>query len=407
MKRIRILPLLLALILCLSGCSELLVALSQLDTTDCYDSQLYLSEYESNWQYSLLSDSFKSYYGSLYTAVTDTYTSDTTFEFSDEQDNKQTASGVRVRFPGAQLSEADITLLYEAFSRDNPHMFYLDRIYRMEGHKDKDGNPFYDTMMLHFRFTAEERIRYAAELEEAADRLLKNLPTEKDPYFTELYLHDRLNEDCTYDVEAAADKQGSDVMAYTVYGALVDGSAVCEGYARAMQLLLNRVGIAATVINGTAVETEEAHMWNLIRLNDTHYYLDPTWNDNQDKGYHTYFNITSEELDKTHRIAPNQAAAVTCTATKDNYFVRNNTYVDTYHRQSIAEIIAARVRQGDTNVQLKFAPDKFNNGLLFLKNGPLTFELVNEQLSKDDLTLWDYALWVDKETNTLTLSKAK
>ena len=407
MKRIRILPLLLTLILCLSGCNELLVALSQLDTTDRYDSQRYLSEYESNWQYSLLSDSFKSYYGSLYTAVTDTYATDTTFQFTDEQDDKQTSSGVRVRFPGAQLTEADITLLYEAFSRDNPHMFYLDRVYRMEGRKDKEGNPYYDTMMLHFRFTAEERIRYAAELEAAADQLLNHLPSEKDPYFTELHLHDQLNRDCTYDTEAAADKQGSDVIAYTAYGALVDGSAVCEGYARAMQLLLNRVGIAATVINGTAVETEESHMWNLIKLNDNYYYLDPTWNDNQDKGYHTYFNITSEELAKTHRIAPNQAAAVTCTATKDNYFVRNNTYVDTYHRQTIAELIAARVQQGDTHIQLKFAPDKFNNGLLFLKNGTLTFELVNEQLSKDDLTLWDYVLWVDKETNTLTLSKAK
>ena len=407
MKQLRILPFLLALTICLSGCGDLLSLLSQLDTTDCYDSQLYLQEFETNWQYSLLDSELQSYYGSLYTAVSETYATDSTIEFTDEKNNSQIVAGVRVRFPGAKLSENDITVLYEALSRDNPHLFYLDRIYRMEGRKNKDGDPYYDTMLLHYRFTPQERVTYTNELTTATEKILKDLPKEKDLYFTELTLHDRLVAGCTYDTDAAADTENSDVMAYTAYGALVEGSAVCEGYARAMQLLLNRAGIATTVINGTSVETKESHMWNLVSLNGNYYYLDPTWNDNQDKGYHTYFNITSADLLKTHIIAPNQAVAISCTATADNYFIRNNTYIDTYHRQTIAEIIAKCVRNGDTTIQLKFAPDKFSNGLLFLKNGTLTFELVNEQLEQHHLTLWDYVLWIDKETNTLTLTKGE
>ena len=407
MKHLRILPVLLALTICLSGCGDLLSLLSQLDTTDCYDSQLYLQEFETNWQYSLLDSELQSYYGSLYTAVSETYATDSTIEFTDEKNNSQIVAGVRVRFPGAKLSENDITVLYEALSRDNPHLFYLDRIYRMEGRKNKDGDPYYDTMLLHYRFTPQERVTYTNELTTATEKILKDLPKEKDLYFTELTLHDRLVAGCTYDTDAAADTENSDVMAYTAYGALVEGSAVCEGYARAMQLLLNRAGIATTVINGTSVETKESHMWNLVSLNGNYYYLDPTWNDNQDKGYHTYFNITSSDLLETHIIAPNQAVAISCTATVDNYFIRNNTYIDTYHRQTIAEIIAKCVRNGDTTIQLKFAPDKFSNGLLFLKNGTLTFELVNEQLEQHHLTLWDYVLWIDKETNTLTLTKGE
>ena len=407
MKRLRLLVILLALTVCLSGCGNLLTFLSQLDTDDCYDALLYLSEYENNWQYSLLDNSLKEYYGSLYTAVIETYDDNSEIEFTDENDLTQTITGVRVRFPGARLSENDITVLYEALSRDNPHMFYLDRVYRMEGRKDKDGNPYYDTMLLHYRFNTEERIAYSNALNSAVEAILNDLPQEDDLYLTELTLHDRLVDGCTYDTDAAADEGNSDIMAYTAYGALVEGSAVCEGYARAMQLLLNRVGIATTVISGTAVETKESHMWNLISLNSEYYYLDPTWNDNQDRGYHTYFNITSEDLNKTHIIAPNQAASVSCDATKDNYFIRTGTYIDTYHRQTIAEIIAERVREGDTTIQLKFADDKFSNGLLFLKNGTLTFELVNEELKKDQLTLWNYILWVDKETNTLTITKGE
>lgn len=406
MKRLRMLPVLLALVYALSGCDSLISVLSQLDTTDCYDSLLYLEEYENNWQYSLLDESLKPHYGSLYTAVTETYDTDSTFAFTDESNNTKTVAGVRVRFPGAKLTESDITTLYEALSRDNPHMFYLDRIYRMEGRKDRDGTPYYDTMLLHYRFDANQRVTYASELTDAATALLKDLPTEKDLYFTELVLHDRLVKGCTYDTEAAADDDASDIMAYTAYGALVEGSAVCEGYARAFQLLLNRAGIPTTVINGTAVDTNEPHMWNLILLNDRHYYVDPTWNDNQDKGYHTYFNVTSDELAKTHTASPKQAAVVTCTATKDNYFIRHDTLIDTYHRQTIAEKIAQRVRAGDTTIQLKFTSDTFNNGLLFLKNGSLTFEMVDEALKSDGLSLWEYVLWIDKETDTLTIIKA-
>ena len=53
----------------------------------------------------------------------------------------------------------------------------------------------------------------------------------------ELYLFDSLASRCSYDTEAASN--GENWKAYTQYGALVDGKAVCEGYARAMQSLLS------------------------------------------------------------------------------------------------------------------------------------------------------------------------
>lgn len=64
-------------------------------------------------------------------------------------------------------------------------------------------------------------------------------------------------------------------------GALVDGKCVCEGYARAFQLLCEQAGIDAVCILGNAKSNgeTEGHMWNAVRIDGIWYYCDPTWND--------------------------------------------------------------------------------------------------------------------------------
>lgn len=63
-------------------------------------------------------------------------------------------------------------------------------------------------------------------------------------------------------------------IAYTAYAALVDGAAVCEGYATAFYRLALELGIDARLVHGTA---GEAHAWNLVELDGQYYYMDATW----------------------------------------------------------------------------------------------------------------------------------
>ena len=71
----------------------------------------------------------------------------------------------------------------------------------------------------------------------------------------------------------------------TAYAALIQGQAVCQGYAVAMYRLLRECGVNARVITGTA--DGEPHAWNLVELDGVYYNLDVTWDD--ERGTQDYF----------------------------------------------------------------------------------------------------------------------
>lgn len=64
-------------------------------------------------------------------------------------------------------------------------------------------------------------------------------------------------------------------------GVLLDGRAVCEGYAQTFLYLCKRAGIPCINIIGQGVSNEgaEGHMWSAVRIEDTWYVTDVTWND--------------------------------------------------------------------------------------------------------------------------------
>lgn len=62
---------------------------------------------------------------------------------------------------------------------------------------------------------------------------------------------------------------------YTAYGVLVEQDAVCQGYALAYKLLLNKAGIESGVVISNAMH----HEWNYIKLDGKYYYVDVTWDD--------------------------------------------------------------------------------------------------------------------------------
>ena len=72
----------------------------------------------------------------------------------------------------------------------------------------------------------------------------------------------------------------------TVYGPLVAHESLCEGYSKAMKLVLDKAGIPCVTIQGVYKHTEEQmelHMWNYVRIhegeNDVWYGVDATFDD--------------------------------------------------------------------------------------------------------------------------------
>ena len=79
---------------------------------------------------------------------------------------------------------------------------------------------------------------------------------------------------CSYNSGAVSVYQP---MSCEAYGALVEGSAICEGYAKAFKLLCNRAGIACEIVGGTV--NGEAHMWNYVQIGGDYYLVDATFDD--------------------------------------------------------------------------------------------------------------------------------
>ena len=390
-----------AISLLLGGCSLPLPGNHTADTSKVqyYDASKYIDEFSEHLQYQQLTDSEKYAYGQIYTAVRDHETIDTTVH--DMSGKEQ--PGLRIALTNAQFTREQMSRLFEIFFRDNPQFFYLDRTYSLEGY-EANGKTVYDTLLLQFTMDAAQRTTAIDKFNQAVNTYLDARPHTDDDYEIELYLHNRLLQSCIYDTQAAASSSTEYANAYSAYGALVEGKAVCEGYAKAMQLLLNASSIPATVVLGNAVEDNESHMWNLVQINGSYYYLDPTWNDDDEgnRVLHTYFNITSEALLRTH-IPEGGSFTRDCTALTDNFHYRNGTYIDTYERDMIAECIAKRIQAGDTAIQLRFADGKYENALLFLKNATLTQKNVNKHLSKT--TMWDYELRTQAKQGTIVIIK--
>lgn len=107
------------------------------------------------------------------------------------------------------------------------------------------------------------------------------------------FAHDKLVREISYNHKAAAETSKKIISwfpkneyqyAGTAYGALVNSSAVCAGYAKAFQILLNKSGYDCGYITGKT--TGGLHAWNELYLNNTTYCFDVTWDDQGD--YHEY-----------------------------------------------------------------------------------------------------------------------
>ncbi len=97
-------------------------------------------------------------------------------------------------------------------------------------------------------------------------------------------IHDYLADNIVYDNTI------SESNIFDVYGALVNGVCVCEGYAEATKLLCDREGIPCLNVIGTG--DGGAHKWNYVQMNDDKWYLyDATWDDQGVNTFYSYFLI--------------------------------------------------------------------------------------------------------------------
>lgn len=96
-------------------------------------------------------------------------------------------------------------------------------------------------------------------------------------------------ENCTYDQSA-----DDDSISHIPYSLFHLGSAVCDGYTGAYNLLLRLEGIHCTAFS------HEAHIWTVATLDGEEVHIDTTWGDSLDKPNYEYFAMTPQESWECH-----------------------------------------------------------------------------------------------------------
>ena len=204
-----------------------------------------------------------------------------------------------------ELVAGEIQMIYDAYRRDHTEHFWIGNSY---SYTSKELLPTYI-------MEGDELAAARATFDQRVNEILSAIPVGTSEFDIELYLHDLLAGGITYTESANA---------HNSYGAIVEGQAVCEGYAEALQYLLQRSGICSFIITGSSINPTtaqaEGHAWCAVKIDGNFYHVDLTWNDQGANLYHAYFNLTDEQIQLDHQIEETAYPLPVCNSTEQNYF---------------------------------------------------------------------------------------
>ena len=146
----------------------------------------------------------------------------------------------------------------------------------------------------------------------------------------------------------------------SILSAMSRHQATCAGYARSFQYLMGQLGIPCVLATGE-MEDGEAHGWNIVKCNGSWYQMDVTWGDPVDPDgtpgssvQYTYCLVTDEEILRDH-IPDDLLPMPVCTATADNYFIRERLQFDVWDREAYTAAMAEAVIRGQECFDVRFS----------------------------------------------------
>ncbi|WP_035773494.1 InlB B-repeat-containing protein, partial [Butyrivibrio sp. VCD2006] len=208
------------------------------------------------------------------------------------------------------LNDVDISSVRNALNFDHPEE--LEGMLHLPAHvviSSSSGGTVRYAYYCFFRrgsdYTGSQIAAMEDELQNALSNTYSSIALSGSDVDKELAIHDALIKKIEYDHECADNNSVYDV-AHTAYGALVDGSAVCDGYSKAFKMLLQKAGIESHVVAGFG--NGGGHAWSVVKLDSDYYEVDVTWDDQEKYSSalyynmlsHDYFNRTTEDF-KSHQ----------------------------------------------------------------------------------------------------------
>lgn len=200
----------------------------------------------------------------------------------------------KIVYDYSRLSDVSINKAVLVFINENPDVFWISNTYSYayEGNK---------TVLYFNSYVSQgDCSKMSSDLLDVLQKFSNSLPDGLSDYELEKYVFDYITKNCKYDTATSSGNENW--KSYTAYGALVDKTAVCEGYSKAALKLLNMCGVDSALVCGY-IKGTYSHMWNIVKISGNWYHLDITGCDDDTLVTHKYFNLTDDTIKESHVIS--------------------------------------------------------------------------------------------------------
>ena len=271
---------------------------------------------------------------------------------------RELLKGIRAREKEFYLTISDddsIDRSYHAVLKDHPEIFWVhnrEKIYKTT-YSDSD----YCVFTPGYTYTDGEIDEIQTAMEQSFQEVRALIPEDAGDY-------EKVRIVYTYVIDHTQYQTGEDDQ--SIAGVFWKKSAVCAGYAGAVQYLLERLDIPCIYVDGSTKGSTEGHAWDIVKIGQEYYYVDATNGDQPDflNGdaaqleehktiLYDYLCPFPEEYEKTY--SPSEELTVpACTAKDLDFYVLNQGYFEDYSWQDIYDYCKMRLDNGAAVVRFKF-----------------------------------------------------
>ena len=271
---------------------------------------------------------------------------------------RELLKGIRAREKEFYLTISDddsIDRSYHAVLKDHPEIFWVhnrEKIYKTT-YSDSD----YCVFTPGYTYTDSEIDEIQTAMDQSFQEVRALIPEDAGDY-------EKVRIVYTYVIDHTQYQTGEDDQ--SIAGVFWKKSAVCAGYAGAVQYLLERLDIPCIYVDGSTKGSTEGHAWDIVKIGQEYYYVDATNGDQPDflNGdaaqleehktiIYDYLCPFPEEYEKTY--TPSEELTVpSCTAKDLDFYVLNQGYFEDYSWQDIYDYCKMRMDNGAAVVRFKF-----------------------------------------------------
>lgn len=294
---------------------------------------------KSTFYYNTLTDEQKKIYASISNAV---------------KNIKNKAKVIDYNYIDDSTTMIDTKIAIQNFFLDHPEVFYVKNEYTVSTIDLLNSK----RIEVELNYNIENEIELNAQINninDVLDQIISNTKNMNE-FDTELYIHDQICGMSTYYKYNNINDVPEEC--HSIYGCLISKKAVCDGLSKAFMLALNKAGIESIIVTGNL--QEQAHAWNMVKLDDEWYHVDITSNksiksDGNEKIIHSYFNITDTQIKTTNSLDMEGKLPI-ANSTKYNYYIQTDKFIKS--SDNFSTKFSKILDENENKELIEFAVDK-------------------------------------------------